>query len=74
MDDRRIRKESIEDAEVRHRADEAAQEHKAPTQEEYEHDWRLVKETEGLDDEEVVKEYSKIFSEDSSHSHNKGKK
>lgn len=41
-----------------------------PTEEEdreaYLHEWKLVEQTEGLDDEEIVKEYGKVYSHDSS--------
>jgi hypothetical protein len=32
----------------------------------YLHEWKLVEQTEGLDDEEIVKEYGKVYSHDSS--------
>lgn len=69
MSTKKPRQEDLKDKETHQVADGRPLE-----PEEYLHSWELVKETEGLDDEEIVKEYAKIFSEDTSSSNNKGNK
>jgi hypothetical protein len=55
-------------------SEEPTEEERRRMEEEYLRQWALVKQTEDMDDEDIVKEYAKIFSQESSNSDSKKNK